>query len=289
MHTEWVKENTLTSPLDRNTENKFRIDQSGVVLTEPQVNQALKDLNNLSFIENYPKLERRFLDPPIENQKYFLISFVPSKGATPDSQGIYGFAKVRGVYGTETEASERAEYLIRNVDSYHKIHHGFVGRPFPITLSSDFSKEVDKVQLKKSVVESTSEDIKKKRKDEEKEIEEIQQRQKELLEDTKREEPSEDRYITLKSKKAQLTWTYIQTKEKLNDMITLIAKARKEIDDLDKTEPAFKETFLKKYYEAREQSGLSNSPDQHTFLKYLVEDVSLPEIDKEYQLLFGEN
>jgi hypothetical protein len=126
-HKEWKKENTLTAPSDRDTNTKFRLEQNTPALTEEQVKLALNELNNTSFTERFPEVERRFADPPIDLQKIGLISFVPAKGAKPNDQGVYGFAKLRGNYANTEEASEQAERLIRNVDSYHQIYHTFVG------------------------------------------------------------------------------------------------------------------------------------------------------------------
>ena len=123
-------ESSLSAPSDRNRETKWRPDQKSPPLTETQVDNALKTLNSSTFVEKFPKIERRYADPPVELQRYGLISFVPAKGATPNKNGIYGFAKLRGNFNTSTECNERAEYLIRNVDSYHQIYHAYVGRQF---------------------------------------------------------------------------------------------------------------------------------------------------------------
>ena len=136
---------SLSSPLDVKDKTIPIVDKDAPVLTEEETKLAVKDLNCKSLLNRYPTLERRLIDPPFKDQKYFLISFVPSKGATPDEQGIFGFAKVRGVFSDVEDADDRAEHLIKSVDSYHKIFHGYIGRPFPLTLSSDFSKDIRKL------------------------------------------------------------------------------------------------------------------------------------------------
>jgi len=80
----------------------------------------------------YPALERSFIDPVQAQQAVALVSFLPCKGASPNNLGLFGFAKVRGVYSTEKEANDRAVYLIRNIDSVHTIHHVRVGHAFPV-------------------------------------------------------------------------------------------------------------------------------------------------------------
>jgi hypothetical protein len=284
------RESTLTTPSDRNPEVKFSLDQNTPPLTTEQTVSAMKELNNTAFIEKFPQIERRFADPPVHMQNIGLISFIPAKGATPNEQGIYGFAKLRGNYATDVEANEAAERIIRNVDSYHQIYHTYVGRPFPLTTSSDYSKEVSKVDLQKDMAASIGEDIRKKREKEQREIEEIKNREQELLADVqKKEENKEDYYTTLRVKKAQLTWTYVETEKKLQQMAGLIAKARYEIEELDKTKPELKEIYYNKYLEARRQAGLNADriANSDNFMKYMVEDVSLPAIDREYNVMYG--
>ena len=115
------QESSLTTPQDRNVDNRWKPDQSVAPLTNEQAVDAMKELYITSFVEKFPKIDRTYADPSISMQNYSLFSFIPAKGASPNEQGIFGFAKIRGTYQSEMEASQRAEYLIRNVDSYHKI------------------------------------------------------------------------------------------------------------------------------------------------------------------------
>lgn len=283
------KESTLTTPSDRTAE--LRLDQNVPALTDTQVSEAMSTLNKTAYVERFPTVERRYVDPPLDLQKIGLISFVPAKGATPNEKGVYGFAKLRGNFASDHEANEHAERLIRSVDSYHQIYHTYVGRPFPLTQSSDYSKEVNQVDLQKEMSSAMSDDIKKKREKEQKDIEEIKNREKELLEDVKKtEENRDDHYTTLRVKKAQLTWTYAETEKKMKQMAGVIAKARYEIEELDKQYPELKTTYFNKYMDARRQAGLSidNIDNSNTFIKYMVEDLQLPSVEAEYQRLYGE-
>jgi predicted S18 family serine protease len=125
----------------------------------------------------------------------------------------------------------------------------------------------------------------------EKEIEEIKEREKTLLEDVKKtEENRDDHYTTLRVKKAQLTWTYAETEKKMVQMCGLIAKARHEIEELDKVYPELKDVYYQKYMDARRQAGFTSekATNDQSFMKYLVEDIKLPSVEAEYQRLFGE-
>jgi hypothetical protein len=275
-HPEWEMENSLTTPSDRNPSRTYQPNQGHPALSEQEVVEAMKNLNNNSFTKNFLSVERRYADPVDHMQKIGLISFVPAKGATPNDKGIYGFAKLRGNYSTENEANEKAEFIIRNVDSYHQIYHAYVGRPFPMTTSRDYSGERKEIDIRKSMVDSVSASIRGKKDEEKKQIEEIQAREKELLEDTnKDEEKPSDRYTTLRVKKAQITWTYLETQKKLEEMKNIIIKSRIEIEELEKQDESYSTNYFQKYCDARKSSGLDNSNIKDSFMKFMVEDVDL--------------
>ena len=105
---------------------------------------------------------------------------------------------------------------------------------------------------------------------------EIEQREKELLADVEKDEDDPiDYYTTLRVKKAQVTWTYLETKKKMDEMKDVIIKTRKEIEEMEKKDGSYKENYFKTYCDARTKSGLDNSQNQDTFMKFLVEDVDL--------------
>lgn len=276
-HTEWAVENSLTAPTDRAPKGSYQPNQGHRDLTEDEVKDALSELNNTKFVRKFLRVERRYADPVDPMQRIGLISFVPAKGATPNEKGVYGFAKLRGNYPTEQEACERAEFIVRNVDSYHQIYHAYVGRPFPCTVSSDFSDETTEIDLRKQMTESVSQSIKSKKKSEQQQIDEIENREKELLAESKREdEDPTDRYTTLRVKKAQVAWTYLETQKKMEEMKNVIIKTRDEIAEMEKESDEYAKTYFKKYCDARSESGLDNSANQDTFMKFLVEDEELP-------------
>ena len=131
---------TLTAPEDRVGATRTTIlnpesDDFKEALTPAETREAVKELYDTNMVTRFPRVERRFADEPEQNQIYGLISFVPAKGATPNENGVFGFAKLRGNYPSIQEATLRAQTIIRKTDSYHKIYTSYVGRPFPITLS----------------------------------------------------------------------------------------------------------------------------------------------------------
>ena len=150
---------SLLSPFDKKN-NQMRLNQTfsedEVELLKDKLNKDVRDL----------QVDRYYADPNQHGQNICLVSFIPSTGATPDKDNIYGMMKVRGVYATEEEANERADFIIRNVDSYHEIFHCKVGRPFPITNDNEFASTVHKIDIRKKTTELISKDILNKKKEE---------------------------------------------------------------------------------------------------------------------------
>ena len=283
-HPEWEKEHSLTTPTDRDRENKWRPEQGAAALTEEEVKTAVETLDNNSFTSKFPRVDRTYADPPVPLQAIGLVSFTPAKGATPNPNGVFGFAKLRGNYASELEAKQRAEAIIRNIDSYHQIYHTYVGRPFPITASSKYSAETDEIDIRKEMTASVSSSIKAKKQKDQNNMVEIKQREEALLAESRRS-PEDidpyDEYITLRVKKAQLSWTYLEHMKKLAEVKDIIIKTRAILEELEKKDPEFEKKYFAKYVKAREDVGLTMDPEKagQNFMKFLVEDAMLPGID----------
>ena len=269
-------ETSLTSPSDRDPAKIYKPIQGHRKLTENEVKNAVEELNDNNYVKKFLKVERRYADPAEPMQRIGLISWVAAKGATPNKNGIYGFAKLRGNYPTDREASEKAELLIRNVDSYHKIYHAYVGRPFPLSERENLAHEVSEIDIRKDMTESVSNSIKNKKKSEQQQIREIEKREEELKEDTNKDEmDSSDYYTTLRVKLAQISWTYIETQKKLQEMKDIIIKTREEISKMEGEDDSYKTNYFDTYCKAREASGLDNATNKENFMKFLVEDADL--------------
>jgi hypothetical protein len=149
-----------------------------------------------------------------------------------------------------------------------------VGRPFPLAITKKYICETKEIDIKKKVVETTSEEVRKKRDEEKQTMEEIKDREKELLADVAKSDIDPyDRYIELMVKKSQLTWTYDATMKKLNEMKGNIIKARAELAELRAKDEDYHAKFYERYMEARKKSGLPDSDD--SFIKYMCEDIDL--------------
>jgi len=266
---------SLTSPVDKT--KKWSANTTSP-LTGTEAENAIKDLV-VPPMANYPQLERMYADPKQIGQIFSLVSFIPSTKATPDKDGIYGMIKVRGTFATEDEANARAEFLIKNVDSYHKIYHVFTGRPFPATASSKFSHATTEIDIRNKIKSIVSEDIKQQKDEENKVINEIKDRETKLLEESKRnrnQEPADplEEYTTQKVKFAQLVWTYNETQKKLAEYRKIIIATRDTVNETETKHPDFKEKYMEKYIKAREDAGLTED-GENSFMKYLCEDIEL--------------
>ena len=77
-HPEWQKENSLTTPEERDLENRWRPEQGAPALSEDEVNLAMSELNNTAYTEKFPRVDRTYADPPPPMQTIGLISFSPA-------------------------------------------------------------------------------------------------------------------------------------------------------------------------------------------------------------------
>lgn len=266
---------SLQSPVDKKlNELSSHTKKTNIQLSEEQIDILNSKLN--IDIREY-QVDRYYADPPQHNQKVSLVSFVPSSGATPDKDGIYGMMKVRGVYATEDEAGERADFLIRNVDSYHEIFHAHVGRPFPITNNDKYASTVKSIDIRKKTTELISEDILNKKRQEKEEMMDMKERENQLLEESKNAQEGKppdafDDYITQNVKRAQLLWTYKETMEKLKTMRDSYVSAVEKIKEYDESNPEFSDTYKEKYMKARRDAGIPD--EQNSFVEFLALDIN---------------
>lgn len=253
----------------------------------PLTAEQLKVAADHQIEADYPKVDRAFCDPVYRDQLYSLHSFIPAPGATPDADGVYGLLKIRGTFSSEEEANARALDLVQSVDSYNRIFTCKVGLPVPL-VSKDFKSNhhVRRINVNDKVADIYKDNIKKKVADEQQRINELKERERLLLEDAKREEePDIDAYTTLRVKRAQVCMVYLQTISKLKEMRDVVLSCDRQIEDYDRDLPELRETYLKKYEEARESVGLDkSSADSQTFVEYVH---TIPAEFYEYDVLKG--
>ena len=248
-------------------------------LNTSQTSEAQKVLlkNNLLF----PRSVKSINDPVILGQEFGLFSFTPAKDVKPNENGIYGVFNVRGNFATLEESQTYAEKLIKNHDSYNEIHTIRVGQCIPLSKKTEFVEETNMVDINKEVENIVSQDIKEKRQKEKQEMKTIQEREQKLLQENKEildgtyEQDPLDQYIMLRVKKAQLMWTLVETRKRIEkEIIPAIRKSKQDIVDMDKKYPDFEKLYYDRYIEARKSVGIKEQDklNYSYFMQYLLDD-----------------
>ena len=263
------KDNTTSNKppqiiLDLPTPNVNRID-----LTESQVQDAKKDLLKKDFIKlKYPREQKFRVDPNIPGQHIGLISFTPSKNAIPDSDGCFGVLKFRGAFPNSNEAETYAEKLLREYDTYADIDLVFIGKEFPVMVDNTiYTKSTREIDIRKKVDDMVKADLRTKKDKEQKDIDDVMQRQQKLLDKTHAEEKEEtyndiDYYTTLRVKKAQALSLIDDAGKRVKEAEGVVASADTEINKLDDEFPQYKMDFMAKYEKALASIGskLTDNP-----------------------------
>lgn len=241
-------------------------------LTEEEVNDAKKELVNKDYIKlDFPKVIRTRRDPPLAQQNYYMFTFVPSKGARPDVDGCFGVMKQRGTFPTPREAEEWAENLIRGSDSYNENIIGYVGVDFPLTVDSKYCLSTKEVDIRTKMDTVVKDSIKAQRESDKKEMEEIQERRRQLLSDTTEDKKNSvddlDYYITLRVKRANARMLQEECEKKLKECAKTLKSTNAEINKLDEQYPEYAKEYKSKYQSALDAIG-GNAGD-NKMLEYM--------------------
>jgi len=269
-HPEWTTEHSLTDPSHQTVEymNGSSNAQS-VTHTDEEIKEAMKEMNINKPIEKFKRIEKLYADPPLQGQQIALFSFTPSMGAKPDQDGVFGMIKCRGVFQTQREANERSEYIFRNVDTYHKIYHCQVGRPFPVTFNETFFEEKEETELKKKVTETEGEFMKMSREEEETVMNGLKDRMrfiKEEMENAKN--PSRiDQYITMQVKRATLQMHIQSLENAIKEYMEITDVVIEKLKTFDSENSSLKELYITDYLKETEKVGVDADPVFMRFLK----------------------
>ena len=216
---------------------------------------------------------------------------------------------MRGNYATEGEADQSAEKLIREVDSYHPIHHAYVGRPFPLAEANCYSASVQEVDIRSQTAKSMSTSIAKKKQEEGKRLQEVKNKRLELEKESARnaiedrekdEEELLDDYTTLRVKRGHLRYKYCSMIDELHQLRKKIIKFDKEVVESDEDHPTFINLYSDKLLKAREEAGYNDNEEsiKSTFLEFVLDKehtLKVPTIDSDevipelpFEMEFGE-
>jgi len=241
--------------------------------------KELDECSKQNFVY-YKQRETVYIDPSYKNQIFSLFSFLPSSGATPDDNGVYGMIKCRGTFETEDEMNTRAEFLVNNCDSFHRIYHVNTGRPVPLTLNEEFTKEIKYAKQNENDEDIIHTSVKKDKEEQTKIQSELNTRVKEIREEEQNPAPIEplDDYIQSKVKIAFNMDAIDNFRKQLEKAQSVIKTQQEKIEELDKTNPEFNEQFLTKYNESRKSVGVDIKDT--TFNSILYMNYKKEDLDK---------
>jgi hypothetical protein len=245
------------------------VDSSAPPLTHEEKIETAKHL-----CKSFPSVQRGKIDPVIPDQKDGIISFILPPLGTPRGR-VAGLFKIRGNYPSDEQAKIEMIKLLTNFDSIHSMYSVKVGHWGFITDDESASSDrVDEIDLSKAAKEeldaeaialmSRHEELKKEK--EEREIQEVRDTEKSLLEDVKplsvkeqhEENQSLDKYCELKVKLGALQHhidSWHKTKKEIQH------KIRETRMNLDKMHPDYRDRYIKKIRDAKAKAGIVGTSD----------------------------
>lgn len=257
---EQTKNNKLTNSIPLCMLERNKLTNSSSPLNVDELENAKTELINKSFVNlEFPRVQRLRNDPPLSQQNYFVFCFTPSLTSQPDKDGCFGTMKIRGTFASVQEAEEWSENLLRNVDSYHENLIGYVGRDFPVTLDSKYCNSTKEVDIRMKLDNVARENIKQQREQEKREMEEIQERQKQLLSDTTETKQMSfddiEYYTSLRVKRANVRILQEECENKIKECTKVLTKTNQDISELDEKNPEFQKEYEEKYKVALDAIG----------------------------------
>ena len=253
-------------------------------LTDEETNAAMQELVK---VVNFPCLHRRYIDPPIPGQTFGLVTFIPAKDVKPNEKGFYGYIKLRGTFNYLSDCETQMDSIIRLTDSANSIHVCRVGVPVPL-VTKGFAEEVIEVDLKETIEKDLSANVRKKDKDERKEIEDIKDRA-ELLKKDVAEPDEEDAYISRRITLSVLRFNLKSLKEKTKETGFLLNKCKSDLKSVIEQHPEWEKTYLDKYMAARRQVNIPDKSDQPSFMDFVNQPIDDPEEDEEIRKVTAES
>jgi hypothetical protein len=261
-------------------------------LTELELENAKKELK----IEPYPVFNKRFSDEFVKKHdpQYALFSFIPRinekllmfykeiRSILSEKQRkkldelidadkyVHGVGKIRGAYNTLLEAENASDDIIKNIDSSNSVFICKIGDPFPLVVKG-FAGEVKKVDVKNIIEQSMLENIRQKRAREQKEIEELKQREQQL------KEPVEispyisdlDNYITMRVGLANNRFTQEKARQMVIDLEVKEKGIISKLLELERENPNFENEYMERYMAGRKSVGFNADEKLEGYLAYV--------------------
>lgn len=246
-------------------------------------------------ISNFPSINRRYTDTPKPGEpKFALFSFINhddtdmclflneiKDGLNPKNKKkldslmsrknvVKGVAKIRGAYMTQQEANERAEEIVRDIDSTNSIFTCIIGVPFPL-VSEGMADEVSEVDLQQQTEHTIAQNVRKQRNKDRKEMDEIKRREEELLRNAEKDPNADDEenYISQRVKLAHLRYCIDEHVKKQSECISNEKKVVAWLVDMKTRNPDFEEKYMEKYMAGRKAAHIPDDYNLEGFMKYM--------------------
>jgi hypothetical protein len=231
----------------------------------------------------YAAVNRRAVDPVWGTEPRFaLFSYIPSPTAVADTDGLFGVAKVRGVFFTQEEADKRAEQLVRDVDSANSIFSCLVGVPFPIA-TSGFARELKQVDVDKAVDAVTETREREKQTRDRREMRDIEKRREALLADVDAAKPvdPQETYGMNRVKLAQLRVHLAELTKKTREARALKARVIERLRADAADDPRLESNYMEKVLESRRAAHIPVEMDLTGYMLYMSQPIDADDDDEE--------
>jgi len=154
--------------------------------------------------------------------------------------------------------------------------------------NSMYCEATREIDVRKKIEDTVKENIKQKKEDEKKEIEEIQERQNRLLNEHKESKQEEehvdlDYYTQLRVKKANAQYMLDECTKRIKECNEVIDKTQEQITNVDIQHPDYKDEFLQKYKNALDAIGANAV--KNPLIQYMSDGNVLPSIKEEDEQL----
>jgi len=257
--------------------------------TVDAVNELVKDVNK------FPRVRRHFVDPQrageprfalfsyIDNPDVDMIKFLDEikntlkpvhkkrlaelKARPPLVKGV---GKIRGAYLTQQEAGQRAEEIVRDIDSTNSVFTCIVGVPFPLVMEG-MTDEVDEIDLQKQTEHTISQNVHRQRQKEKKEMEDIKMREEELMRNAEKDPNAEDQdnYVAQRVKLAHLRYSINEHVKKHAECVEKEKKCVEWLVDMKKRNPEFEKKYMEQYMAGRKAAHIPDDHEPEGFMKYM--------------------
>ena len=180
------------------------------------------------------------------------------------------FHMIRGAYVTQEEANQRAEEIVRDIDSSNSVFTCIIGVPFPL-VSEGMADELNEIDLQQQTEHAIAQNVRKQRRKEQKEMEDIRMREDELMRNAEKDPNADDQenYTTQRVKLAHLRYSIAEHTKKHAECIENEKNVVKWLMDMKSRNPQFEENYMEKYMFGRKAAHIPDDHELEGFMKFM--------------------